>query len=93
MARRSVTASVDEELLRQLDGFVVLGEYASRGQAVNTILREYFAATPGDGAVRAAQERALSETRRWLEERVRNFLHETQQLLLAAAEADHGREE
>lgn len=83
MAKKTITLSIDPDLAEQFEQFVLMENFGSKNQAMNAILRAHFGATPELGLAKASQERALAETRQWLTGRVKNFLHETTQLLEA----------
>lgn len=84
MAKKSITLTLEEDVVAQLDQFVAMDNFANRAQAVNAIVRAYFAATPEHGFDRAAQERALTEARIWVFTRVNNFFKEIQAVLNAS---------
>jgi metal-responsive CopG/Arc/MetJ family transcriptional regulator len=80
----SKNVSLDPELVMQLQQWMLASGIESRNQAVNAILRMHLSATPETGAVRAAQERVLAESKKFLYERMMQFFRETQQMLEAA---------
>lgn len=74
--RRSFTLSLDAELAEGLAMYMGEHSFPNQNEAVRAILRQYLAATPMDGALRAASQSAYNETRAWILRELTKFLHE-----------------
>ncbi len=87
--RRNFMMSIDPDLKEQLQVFMYAEGLPERSEAeaIRTILRQYLASTPLDGALEVAKQRAFNDMRKWLSKEIFAFFNEKRAQLEAAESA------